>query len=346
MLFLTVFLGLWGYVYSAIIGEPKIQCSSIGVTVLIEHDKPFTGALYLRGNKEKQSCKADFSKNPAMNISYEFPFDSCPSRRKRQLAPSRGMMMSSVLVVSHHGLIITHKDVAYQIDCFYKEERSQVDASLNVSTPPPHILADQPALPKCDYRLELASISSNQGGVASAVTSTASVSFAQLGESVVHVWSCDGNAPTDVYCMQVHNCMANDGQGNQVQVVDEKGCSMDGELLSPIRYTSPLRAVATSQVFKFADRSSVYFKCDVRLLDKSPADECPLPTCSNKTKRAVRHSFRVARDLPVAAPELVVEPRAAFEHLLDTVVLLPDPLIKSAIQPMYLSVLLSLLFLL
>lgn len=52
---------------------------------MLETDSPFKGALFLRGSADKKSCKANFSAQPSQNISFEFGFDDCPSRRKRQV---------------------------------------------------------------------------------------------------------------------------------------------------------------------------------------------------------------------------------------------------------------------
>jgi hypothetical protein len=46
-----------------------------------------------------------------------------------------------------------------------------------------------------------------------------SVRYAQVGDRIWHVWDC----PSDVYGMLVHSCYVLDGQGNEVQIIDEHG---------------------------------------------------------------------------------------------------------------------------
>ncbi|ULU03565.1 hypothetical protein L3Y34_016805 [Caenorhabditis briggsae] len=282
MIILLLFFS-WIFVHPSvgdIIGEPRIRCAPTGITVLLEADSPFKGALFLKGSADKKSCKADFSTQPSQNISFEFGFDDCPSRRKRQIAAPRGMTMSSVLVVSYHGSIITHRDVAYQIDCFYREENSKVETMLAVNAPQPRSLSDAPKLPTCDYRVEVTGGKAVAGGV---VTSSLSESaqVANVGDSVIHIWTCSGDTPSDIYCIQVYSCTAEDGGADNVQVVDENGCTTDGELLSPIKYKEgSMRAAASSHAFKFVDNHIVYFKCNIRITMKSPTGECPVNNCS------------------------------------------------------------------
>lgn len=328
-----------------IIGEPRIRCAPTGITIMLEADSPFKGALFLRGSADKKSCKADFSSQPSQNITFEFGFHDCPSRRKRQIVAPRGMTMSSVLVVSYHGSIITHRDVAYQIDCFYREENSKVETMLAVNAPQPRILSDAPKLPTCDYRVEVTGGKAVAGGV---VTSSLSESsqVANVGDSVIHIWTCSGDAPSDVYCIQVYSCTAEDGGADNVQVVDEHGCTTDGELLSPIKYKEgSMRAAASSHAFKFVDNHIVYFKCNIRITVKNPAGECPVNNCSpdgstgsisrkTRSSNLFEHPFILLHkkswkfeaprlELPeykilVTSGEIIVEEEHAKNHILST----------------------------
>uniref|UniRef100_A0A8R1E143 ZP domain-containing protein n=1 Tax=Caenorhabditis japonica TaxID=281687 RepID=A0A8R1E143_CAEJA len=305
---------------------------------MMEADSPFKGALFLRGSSDRKSCKANFANQPSRNISFEFSFDECPSRRRRQIAPPRGMTMTSVLIVSYHGSIITHRDVAYQIDCFYREEHSQVQTLLNVSAPAPRILSDQPRLPTCDYHVEVAN-GVSRGGVVTSSLSEGTSPVVTVGESVVHVWSCSGDAPSDIYCMQVYNCSADDGESDNILVVDSNGCTTDGELLSAIKYKGgAMRAAAKSQAFKFADKQVVYFKCSIRMTVKSPTESCPVNNCtpdgpSGSVTRQTRSlslfsspltifrrksTITTEFNLLVSSGELIVEAEHAKNHLMST----------------------------
>lgn len=47
--------------------------------------------------------------------------------------------------------------------------------------------------------------------------------YAKIGDLVYHKWSCQADIP-NMYCMKVHSCTVNDGQGgNPVYVLDQFG---------------------------------------------------------------------------------------------------------------------------
>ncbi|CAB3411289.1 unnamed protein product [Caenorhabditis bovis] len=303
---------------SAIVGAPEVKCSSSGIKVFLDFDEPFKGALYLKGSSTKKSCKADFAENPTKNISFQFSFDECSSRRKREISPTRGLTMSSVLFVSYHGKIITFRDIAYQINCFYREENNPIIAHLNVTEPKPKILSEQPDMPICEYKVEVASGSSKDGVVTSSISGNSPV--VSVGDPVVHVWSCSGESLTDVYCMKVRSCIAEDGDKEKIQVVDDNGCVVDDELISSIRYNDHhLRAVATSKAFKFADKHSIYFQCSIEFTVKSPTESCPVDNCSASRKaRSLADTILIYKKqffkqipipITVSSLELLVEPR-------------------------------------
>lgn len=90
----------------------------------------------------------------------------------------------------------------------------------------------------------------------------------------------------DVYGMLVHSCQVEDGQGQKMQVVDERGsvsppahrpddhashcallrCHVDRYIMGDPTYTEALDlAYRESHVFKFADRVAVRFQCQIKL---------------------------------------------------------------------------------
>uniref|UniRef100_A0A0M3IEK0 ZP domain-containing protein n=1 Tax=Ascaris lumbricoides TaxID=6252 RepID=A0A0M3IEK0_ASCLU len=88
--------------------------------------------------------------------------------------------------------------------------------------------------------------------------------YAIIGEVVYHKWTCSG-VYDNIYCMTVHSCMVDDGQGNRHEILDEMGCGTDRYLLNDLEYLDQLSAGQEAQVFKFADRPSVFFSCQIRL---------------------------------------------------------------------------------
>lgn len=76
-----------------------------------------------------------------------------------------------------------------------------------------------------------------------------------------------------MYCMTVHSCVVDDGQGFGQKLVDEKGCSLDNFILKELDYKSgALEAGQLSSVFKFADKPTVFFSCMIRVEMKESAE--------------------------------------------------------------------------
>ena len=112
------------------------------------------------------------------------------------------------------------------------------------------------------------------------------IKYAHIGDTVYHKWSCVSEL-TDVYCMRVHSCTVNDGQGGPpVTVIDANGsvvlvffynycrCSIDGVILQDLDYIGDLSAGKPAQVFKFADKAGLYFNCQVQLTVKDKILGC------------------------------------------------------------------------
>jgi len=43
-----------------------------------------------------------------------------------------------------------------------------------------------------------------------------------VGDPLLHKWTCESSAP-DLWCMTVHTCYVEDGQGTQAIILDEDG---------------------------------------------------------------------------------------------------------------------------
>nr|CAD2183084.1 unnamed protein product [Meloidogyne enterolobii] len=92
-----------------------------------------------------------------------------------------------------------------------------------------------------------------------------SIRFARIGDVVFHRWSCL-TPEIGTYCMRVHSCTVSDGQGGEpVEVIDKKGCGVDALLLRDLEYTDDLTAGQSAFVFKFADKPTLHFNCQIEL---------------------------------------------------------------------------------
>jgi hypothetical protein len=80
--------------------------------------------------------------------------------------------------------------------------------------------------------------------------------------------------------MTVYACKVDDGNGDLVDLVDDKGCGIDVNLLDNIEYPTDLMAVKEAHVFKYADRSQLYFNCQIRIDVKDPGTQCAAVVCA------------------------------------------------------------------
>ncbi|PIO66751.1 hypothetical protein TELCIR_11522, partial [Teladorsagia circumcincta] len=134
----------------------------------------------------------------------------------------------------------------------------------------------------------------------------APVMFATIGDTVYHKWSCD-SADKAKYCMTVHSCSADDGQGMGQQLIDHNGCSLDSFLLKNLDYGDDLMAGQAAHVFKFADKPTIFFSCMIRLeFKEETSNGCihPSQLCSDARHESVpiqtpdRVQTNITKDFP------------------------------------------------
>nr|CAD2199957.1 unnamed protein product [Meloidogyne enterolobii] len=152
-------------------------------------------------------------------------------------------------------IFVTKLDRAYRLNCFYTETRKTFTQNLEVGqlTTSGNIFRKSEAMPQCRYDI----LWQNARGQ--------SIRFARIGDVVFHRWSCQ-TPEIGTYCMRVHSCAVSDGQGGEpVEVIDKKGCGVDALLLRDLEYTDDLTAGQSAFVFKFADKPTLHFNCQIEL---------------------------------------------------------------------------------
>uniref|UniRef100_A0A0M3I7R2 ZP domain-containing protein n=1 Tax=Ascaris lumbricoides TaxID=6252 RepID=A0A0M3I7R2_ASCLU len=243
---------------NALTGTPVINCGDSVISISVGTRNSFYGNIYAKGFFQKEECRR-IGNGVQQNINIVLPLnEGCGIRRKRMVNP-RGLMLETTIVIMFHRIFLTKVDKAFHIKCFYMEADMTVEQSLDISAIPTTELFDsrdnaarEALMPTCKYEVL-------KGGA-----DGEPLKYAIIGEVVYHKWTCSG-VYDNIYCMTVHSCMVDDGQGNRHEILDEMGCCTDRYLLNDLEYLDQLSAGQEAQVFKFADRPSVFFSCQIRL---------------------------------------------------------------------------------
>nr|AAB66646.1 CUT-1-like cuticlin protein precursor [Ascaris lumbricoides] len=263
------FLALFGLaaaipVDNGVEGEPEIECGPTSITVNFNTRNPFEGHAYVKGLYDQEGCRSDEGGRQVAGIS--LPFDSCNVARTRSLNP-RGIFVTTTVVISFHPLFITKVDRAYRVQCFYMEADKTVSTQIEVSEITTAFQTQIVPMPVCRYEIL-------DGG-----PTGQPIQFATIGQQVYHKWTCDSET-VDTFCAVVHSCFVDDGSGDTIQILNEEGCALDKYLLNNLEYPTDLMAGQEAHVYKYADRSQLFYQCQITITIKEPNSECPRPTCS------------------------------------------------------------------
>ncbi|KAM3721961.1 Cuticlin-1 [Dirofilaria immitis] len=266
---------------NSIIGEPVVKCGVNGIEIDVVTMHSFSGRLYVQDESDDPNCvishygrnqesyTLDETSNDSQTLRFSLKFGECNMRRQRMLNP-RGVAYTFILIVSFHPIFETEVDRAYRIRCFFIESVKALEATLAVSQLTTQIVEQDFAFPTCVYEIR----ESRTGPF---------VKFAHIGDHVWHVWHCDLVAGM-MYGMLIHSCHVDDGKGKQVPVVDNKGCVLDPLLLSDIEYDDQaITAYAETRVFKYSDKTQLYFTCTIQLCIKNDGgcDDVTPPICQD-----------------------------------------------------------------
>uniref|UniRef100_A0A0R3RMK4 ZP domain-containing protein n=1 Tax=Elaeophora elaphi TaxID=1147741 RepID=A0A0R3RMK4_9BILA len=249
-------------------GVPKVSCEESDLSLDVITAKPFHGNIFVKGRAKDSSCKQSYDYNSSS--SYTLSLGKCGMQRLRSINP-RGINFIVTLIVSFHPAgFITKNDRAFHVKCFYLEPDTIVTSALDVSPLVTAELQDDLKFPTCEYSVRRDGINGPQ------------LTFANVGETVFHVWECNGVG----LGMLVKKCFVTDGEGTDHPVLDSDGCPLDNFLLSELVYDSSLmKAHAQSQVFKYADSNRLFFTCQVQLCQKTMGycEGITPPKCSEET---------------------------------------------------------------
>jgi hypothetical protein len=207
------------------------------------------------------------------------------------------------------------------------EADKTVNAQLEVSMLTTQLLTMNIPMPVCKYEVLADGPTGNK------------VTYAKIGDHVYHKWSCasetrlnpsgaaaNASATDAIFCMTVHTCFVDDGQGQKVQLLDENGCAMDKYLLNKIEYQGDLVGGQGSHVYKFADKPSLFYNCQIRLTLKESgkcnrsADACLAPVRGKREVSLLTHMGADGQEVDVYSPTIIL-----FDEALDQAAVGTDP---------------------
>ncbi|GMR59644.1 hypothetical protein PMAYCL1PPCAC_29839, partial [Pristionchus mayeri] len=262
LLFYGIITAATAEIKNAIKGLPMVTCGDDWMVMKVDTDNPFSGHIYTKGFFEDESCSVEGTRRSSTEI--QIPLTSeCGTRRRRMVSP-RGLLLDVTVIVMFHRLFLTKIDRSYHLECFYVQYDTEVSQSYDVSIVPSvdlkssnvnedlHSKGSSP-IPTCKYEVL-------HGG-----PSGSALKYAKIGDIVYHKWTCSHSEGERGMCMTVHSCVVDDGRGRGQQLIDERGCTRDSFILDNLEYGSYLEAGQSSNVFRFADRPTVFFSCQIRL---------------------------------------------------------------------------------
>ncbi|CAJ0584198.1 unnamed protein product, partial [Mesorhabditis spiculigera] len=266
-------------------GDPEIECGPTSITVNFNTRNPFEGHIYVKGLFSDPECRREETGGRSV-AGIELPFDTCNVQRTRSLNP-RGIFVTTTVVVSFHPQFITKVDRMYKLQCFYMEADKTVSAELSVSDlTTVGVETTIVPMPICRYEL-------HEGGPDGPL-----IKFGFVGQQIYHRWVCDTETQ-DTYCMVVNSCTVDDGQGEKIKILDEKGCALDKFVLNNLEYPTDLSAGQEAHIYKFADRPDLFYQCQIAITIKEPNAECARPECAEPEGfNTIRLSGEVAPGAP------------------------------------------------
>ncbi|OZC07189.1 hypothetical protein X798_05825 [Onchocerca flexuosa] len=281
-------------------GDPEIECGSTAITVNFNTRNPFEGHVFAKGSYSNQDCRSDEGGRQVAGLTLSF--DSCNVARTRSLNP-RGIFVTAVVVITFHPQFITKVDRTYRFQCFYMESDKTVSTEIQVSEMTTAFATQLVAMPICRYEIL------NGGPTGEPVKS------ANIGQPVYHKWTCDTET-VDTFCALVHSCFVDDGNGDSINLINDEGCALDKYLLNNLEYPTDLMAGQEAHVYKYADRSELFYQCQITITIKEPNGECARPECPEP------QGFGAVKKRQLSVEEL---PQQAFRKRRDTSTAWYDP---------------------
>uniref|UniRef100_A0A8R1XNA7 ZP domain-containing protein n=1 Tax=Onchocerca volvulus TaxID=6282 RepID=A0A8R1XNA7_ONCVO len=261
---------------NAILEKPIVTCEPERIFIQVRTSKSSPSHIYAENHIGDPDCASRNANWLSLSLG------NCGMTLKKTKTPASATYRICI-IVQLHPLFITHSDRSYCAQCVYMDSNviEDLQQSLLISDSAPSNLEPQSNLvtPKCSYRIRRNSIDGPF------------IHYALLGETVYHVWKCYG----ENFQILVQNCYVEDGEGNQILMINSDGCGVDQYVLqTPIYSVDRRTASQKMNVFKFAGKALTRFTCQIRICSSSN-DSCHLSAPHVHCPRSEEHNREITR---------------------------------------------------
>ncbi|KAK5970880.1 ZP domain-containing protein [Trichostrongylus colubriformis] len=268
-------------------GAPVLVCGEGVMGIVMRY--PFDGRIFASHREKDPECLQYVTKKTLPKFLTSLR-GQCGVRSKQSTMPSTTDFHLRI-VVSYGYEYLTEEDKIYDLTCSYSSENISVNAHYDAINFVAMPLKNYSSPPICHYSLRLNTLDGPQ------IHSTV------IGELVYHRWSC----PSKEFAFKVYRCYIHNGIHQSYLIIDDKGCSLDEDILPHPTYDAAQDLVYTaSKAFRFTKSRRVLFTCMIAICHQSDYEcmrEIP-PRCP----RAIRKRHLSA--------EMLTEERLEHLHML------------------------------
>ena len=307
------------------ISSLKVHCEKTSMRINVQFDRPFYGVIFSKGFYRSPNC-VYFHGDGSLTTTFEISENSCGMQRSHNhetYSSAAGNYVENTLIIQYDQNVQEAHDEARKLRCtwynYYEKSVTlkpfQVD-TINVMTR--NFLGDNL---KCWMQI--------QNGIGPWASEVAGI--VKIGAPMTMVLAIKDDEKR--FDMLVRDCKAHDGKREPMQLVDQNGCVVRKNIMSPFQKMRNFSDAATVvsfahfQAFKFPDSMNVHFQCVIQVC----RSVCPEPQCHGKPILDQQYGiplsaspFNNLLSIEPRYPSHLSEPSASYSELKSEIVSPPQ----------------------
>uniref|UniRef100_A0A914BX00 Uncharacterized protein n=1 Tax=Acrobeloides nanus TaxID=290746 RepID=A0A914BX00_9BILA len=252
-----------------------IRCNSDSISISVSTSKPFHGHLFVDGRFNDKRCVARSNNS---DITLKVGLTECGLKRQFSVNP-KGFIFETKVLLQFHPDYVTAVDKVFDVRCFYsdtqqRDDETEIDWQLVQSVRNRRKNQKDEAMP-CKYSLS----KKDMGGCKTPNN------FTTIDDRLFHKWECNADNYDTYQSFLVHSCFVVDASRNVGRmIIDEKGCSLEPEIISTPIYDDSLSAHSEGMVIHHPDTPLLKMKCSLKFCDRlmSECDDILPPRCGGE----------------------------------------------------------------